>query len=640
MFDFIRNHQRLIQIFLALLIVPSFVLVGVSSYENRGGGANSVATVDGQAITQQDWEAAQRSQMDRYRQQLGPQFDPKMFETPEAKQAILDNLVAERSIGREIAKEHMTADDASVQKAILDIPTFRNPDGSFNKETYLAVLQSQGMSPQIFEARMRHDMAVQQLAGSIQATAFAPRSVTSRLSDINDQEREVEEIIFPVAEYAAKVNVTPDMVKAYYDKHPEQFQVPEQVKAEYVVFNPAAVESQVSVSDAEVADFYNKNQKRFTTQEKRNASHILIATKKDASPADVAAAKAKAAQVLAEVRKNPNDFARIAKANSQDPGSAELGGDLGTVEKGVFVKPVEDAIYALKEGQVSDLVQSEFGFHIIKVTSVKPASQKTLEEAKPEITAELKKQKMSKKYTELAELFSNTVYEQSDSLKPAADKLGLKVETVDGLTRTPNPALGPQPFNNPKFLAKLFEVDSLKNKRNTEAVEVAPSTLVSGRVVEFKPASKKPLPEVEAQIRQRVTQEEAMRLAKQAGDAKMAAAKASGDAAGFGEPKVLSRATQPTINPAAAMAVMKADAGKLPAFVGVEVPGQGYGVYRISKVSQPAAPDQARRKGEADQITQVLGQSEMYNYIEALKHKAKAKVTVKAADLGAKGEQD
>jgi peptidyl-prolyl cis-trans isomerase D len=446
--------------------------------------------------------------------------------------------------------------------------------------------------------------------------------------------------MFPVAEYAAKVNVTPDMVKAYYDKHPEQFQVPEQVKAEYVVFDPAAVESQVSVSDAEVADFYNKNQKRFTTQEKRNASHILIATKKDASPADVAAAKAKAAQVLAEVRKNPNDFAKIAKANSQDPGSAELGGDLGTVEKGVFVKPVEDAIYALKEGQVSDLVQSEFGFHIIKVTSVKPASQKTLEEAKPEITAELKKQKMSKKYTELAELFSNTVYEQSDSLKPAADKLGLKVETVDGLTRTPNPALGPQPFNNPKFLGKLFEVDSIKNKRNTEAVEVAPSTLVSGRVVEFKPASKKPLPEVEAQIRQRVTQEEAMRLAKQAGAAKMAAAKASGDAAGFGEPKALSRAKEPAINPTAAMAVMKADASKLPAFVGVELPGQGYGVYRISKVSQPAAPDQARRKGEADQITQVLGQSEMYNYIEALKHKAKAKVTVKAADLGAKGEQD
>jgi peptidyl-prolyl cis-trans isomerase D len=395
----------------------------------------------------------------------------------------------------------------------------------------------------------------------------------------------------------------------------------------------------VSVSDAEVADFYNKNKSHFGTEEKRTASHILVATKKGATPAELAAAKAKAEALLAEVRKNPNDFAKIAKAQSQDPGSAELGGDLGTVEKGVFVKPVEDAIYALKEGQLSDLVQSDFGFHIIKVTSVKPAAQKTLEEAKPEIVAELKKQKMSKKYSELAELFTNTVYEQSDSLKPAADKLGLKIETVDGLTRTPNPALGRAPYNNAKFLAALFAVDSIKNKRNTEAVEVAPSTLVSGRVVDFKPAAKRPLAEVEAAIRQRVTQEEAQRLAKQAGEAKMAAAKASGDAAGFGEPKAVSRAKEPAINTTAAIAVLKADVSKLPAYIGVDVPGQGYGVYRISKVSQSAQPDQARRKQEADQIAQVLGQQEMYGFIEALKQKAKAKVTVKAADLGAnKGE--
>jgi peptidyl-prolyl cis-trans isomerase D len=640
MFEFIRTHQRLMQIFLALLIVPSFVLVGISSYQNRGGAENSVATVDGQPITQQDWEAAQRRQMDQYRQMMGPQFDPKLLETPEAKQAILDNLVAERSVGREIAKSHLTVGDASIAKAIADIPTFRKPDGSFDMDTYKAVLQSQGMSPSMFEARMRQDLAVQQLAGSIQATAFTPRSITGRLSDINDQEREVEEMMFPVAEYAAKVNVTPEMVKAYYDKHPEQFAVPEQVKAEYVVFDAAAVESQVNVSDAEVADFYNKNKQRFGTAERRNASHILIATKKGASAADVAAAKAKAEAVLADVRKNPGDFAKIAKAKSEDPGSAELGGDLGAVEKGAFVKPVEDAIYALKQGEIGNLVQSEYGFHIIKVTSVTPAASKTLEEAKPEIVAELKKQKMSKKYSELAELFTNTVYEQADSLKPAADKLGLKIETVDGLTRTPNPALGRAPYNSQKFLTALFSVDSLKNKRNTEAVEVAPSTLVSGHVVDFKPASKRPLSEVEAAIRQRVTQEEALRLAKQAGEAKMAAAKASGEAAGFGAPQQVSRASEPKINRVAAIAVLKADASKLPAYVGVEVPGQGYGVYRISKVSHPAQPDQARRKQEAEQITQVLGQAEMYSYIESLKHKAKAKVTVKPADLGAKQSVD
>jgi peptidyl-prolyl cis-trans isomerase D len=230
----------------------------------------------------------------------------------------------------------------------------------------------------MFDARMRHDMAVQQLAGAVSQTAFAPRSVANRLSDINDQEREVQELMFPLATYAAQVKVTDDMVKAYYDKHAALFQVPETVKAEYVVFNADAVQKQVAVSDAEVADAYNKNKARFTTPEKRSASHILFNVAKDAKPADDAAAKAKAEAALAEVRKNPGDFAKIAKAQSQDPGSAELGGDLGVVEKGVFVKPVEDAIYGLKEGETSGLVRSEFGYHIIKVTKVVPATQKAL----------------------------------------------------------------------------------------------------------------------------------------------------------------------------------------------------------------------------------------------------------------------
>jgi peptidyl-prolyl cis-trans isomerase D len=634
MFEFIRTHRRLMQLILLLLILPSFVLVGVSSYQSNGDGGAGVASVDGHTITQQDWEAAQRKQIDQYRQMLGDKFDQKMFDTPEAKQAILENLVAERSLNAEVARSHLAVSDASLQKSIMGIQGFRKPDGSFDMDQYKAALAAQGMTPQVFDARLRHDMTVQQLSGAVQATAFAPRSVATRLSDINDQQREVQELLFPAADFAAQVKVTPDMLKAYYDKNPQLFQIPEQVKAEYVVFNADAVEKQVAVSDAEVADFYAKNQKRFAAEEKRTASHILITVKRDASAADKAAAQAKAEAVLADVRKSPNDFAKIAKAQSQDPGSAELGGDLGTVEKGAFVKPVEDAIYKLKEGEISGIVPSEFGFHIIKVTAIKPPAQKSLDEVKPEIAAELKKQKMSKKYSELAEMFGNTVYEQADSLKPVADKLGLKIETVDGLSRTPNPALGAAPFNNAKFLNAIFAADSLKNKRNTEAVEVSPSTLVAGRVVEFKPATKRPLAEVEAAIRQRVTLEEAARLARLAGEAKLAAARAAGDASGFGAVKVVSRANQPEMNPAAALAVLKADVSKLPAYVGVDLPGQGYGVYRIGKVSLPAQADEARRKQEAAQISQLVGEQEMYNYVEALKQKAKAKITAKPAELG------
>ena len=637
MFEFIRKHQRLMQFLLLLLILPSFVLVGVSSYNERGSN-DGVATVDGKKITQQEWEAAQRRQLDQARQMMGAQFDQKLFETPEAKQAVLDQLVAEKAINAEIIRKHLTVSDAALQKAILDIQAFRKEDGTFDLDRYKAALAAQGMTPDMFDARMRHDMAVQQLVGSVQQTAFAPRAVAARLSNLNEEERDVQELQFPAAQYVSQVKVTDDMVKAYYDKNAAQFQIPETVKAEYVVLDQAAVEKQAAVTDAEIAETYNKNTKRFTTPEKRSASHILITVKKDAPAAEDAAAKAKAQGILDELRKNPNDFARIAKAQSQDPGSAELGGDLGVVEKGVFDKPVEDAIYSLKEGELSGLVRSQFGYHIVKVTKVVPETQKSLEDAKAQIADELKKAKLSSKYTEMAEAFSNTVYEQADSLKPVADKLGLTIQTAEGLTRTPNPALGNAPVNNPKFLKAIFATDALTNKRNTEAVEVAPSTLVAGRVVEFKPAAKRPLADVEAAIRQRVTQEEAVKLARQAGEAKLAAARASGDATGFGETKTLSRTKQPPINETAALAVLKADTSKLPAYVGVEIPGQGYGVYRISKVSQPAQQDAARRTQEAEQIGRAYGSAETYGFIEALKHKAKAKINVKAADLGTKSE--
>ncbi|MEX5745878.1 SurA N-terminal domain-containing protein [Massilia sp. X63] len=638
MFDFVRNNKRVMQGLLLVLIVPSFVLVGVESYQNRGDAAAGVATVAGQKVTQQEWEEAQRRQIDQARQMMGPQFDQKMFETPEAKQAILNNLVAERAINAEIARNHMTVGDAALAKTIAEVQSFRKPDGSFDMEQYKAALAAQGMTPAMFDQRLRRDLTVQQLSGSIQSTAFAPRSVTQRLSDINDQEREVQEMLFPIAQYLPQVKVTDAMVKAYYDKNAQLFTIPEQVKAEYVVFDADAVAGQVQVSDAEIGEYYNKNLKAYSTPEQRTASHILITVARDAKPADQAAAKAKAEAVLAEVRKNPANFAEIAKAQSQDPGSAPAGGDLGVVEKGAFVKPVEDAIYALKEGETSGLVQSEFGYHIIKLTALKPAAQKPVDAAKEEIAADLKKQKMSKKYSEMAETFTNMVYEQSESLKPVADKLGLKIETVDGLTRKPNPQLGQAPFNNEKFLAAIFGVDAVKNKRNTEAVEVSPSVLISGRVLEFKPATKRPLAEVDAQIRQRVTLEEAARLAKAAGEQKLAAAKASGDATGFGAPTVVSRTKEPSINTTAAIAVLKADATKLPAYVGVEVPGQGYGVYRIGKVSQPAAPDANRRKQEAQQISGLVGQAEMFNYVEALKAKAKAKINVQPSQLGVKND--
>jgi peptidyl-prolyl cis-trans isomerase D len=634
MFETIRKHQRLMQILLAIIIVPSFVLVGVSSYQS-GDNAAGVATVAGKKISQQEWDNAQRRRIDQARAQMGEQFDQKQFETAQAKHDVLEQLVSERTLEHTIAENRLTVPDAAIQKQIQAIPQFKKPDGSFDMAMYTAALAAQGMTPTQFDASARRQLAMQQLTGSVAATAIVPRTVTTRLADLRDQTRDVQELLFPASNYMAQVKVTDEMVKAFYDKNATMFMVPEQVKAEYVVFNADAVARQVAVTDDEIAAVYNKNQARFGTPEERTVSHILINSPKSATPAVAAVAMQKATAVLAEVRKAPADFAKIAKAQSQDTGSAELGGELGSFQKGAKTElppAVEAAMNKLKDGEISDVVQSEYGYHIVKVTSVKPASQKTLAEAHDAIAAELKTAKMSKKYSELAEQFSNTVEEQSDSLKPVADKLGLTIQTADNLARTPSPALGAAPFNNAKFLSALYAQDTLKNKRNTLAIEAAPSTLIAGRVVDYKPAAKRPLAEVDAAIRQRVTMEEATRLAKAAGEAKIAAVRASGDAAGFGAVQTVTRTKEPAINPVAAMAVLKADATRLPAYVGVDIPGQGYGVYRINKVAQPATSDAPARAQAAEQITSAAAQQDMFAFLQVQKEKAKAKVTAKVTD--------
>lgn len=623
MFEFIRTHQRLMQIFLAIIIVPSFAFVGLGSYKSFGDDAGTIAKIDGKPLSQLEFDNAVRNQLDTYRQRLGAQFDQKMVDTPEFKQNVLDQLIAQRAVAAEVVHSNLAVPDAQLQKAIMD--QFGGA-ANFNMDTYKQVLAAQGMKPTDFDARMRQDLVLQQLAVAVEGTGFAPRTVAKSLSDIAAQEREVQELLLPVADFVPQVKVTDDMVKAFYEKNAKQFEVPEQAKIEYVVFNNDAVLSQISVADAEVSDYYEKNKAQFTTGEVRRASHILVTLKKGASAAETAAAKAKAEAILAEVRKSPADFAKIAKAKSEDQGSAEQGGDLGVIEKGMLVPPVENGITKLKQGEISDLVQSEFGFHILTVTELKPAMVKPFESVKADVTDMLKKQKASKKYSEMAEAFTNTVYEQSDSLKPVADKLGLKIETAANVSRMPSPMAAAAPYNNAKFLAALFSNDSISSKRNTEAVETAPSTLVAGRIVEFKPATKRPLAEVDAQIRQRVTMEEAAKLATKAGEDKLAAFKKSGEATGFSAAKVVSRAKNEGINGLAMQSIMKTDTTKLPAYVGVDVPGMGYGVYRIAKVQQPAQQDEAQRKQEAEQIGNIIAQQEMAQYIELLKQKAKVKI--------------
>lgn len=631
MLDFVRNNRRLMLLLLLVLVFPSFVFFGVESYSRFMDSSHDLAKVDGRAITAQEVDNVVRDQSERMRQMLGTNYDPRQFEGAQARQQVLDQLILQRVVADEVAKKHLTVSNERLLETISSIPAIaqlpKKKDGTIDDKAYVGLLAQQGMTPEQFDARMRFDLATQQLSSSVGATAFVPKSLLDRLIAIRDQQRDVQALQIKAADFTAKVNPDDAALKAYYESHKAAFSVPEQAKVEYLVLSADALAASTPVTPEELKSYYDSNIARFRTDEQRRASHILIGSPKEAPAAERQAAKEKATKLLEDLRKHPETFADVARKQSQDPGSAEKGGDLGFMGRGALVKPFEDAMYALKDGQISDVVETDYGYHIIKLTGIKPAETKALDQVRTELEAELRKQLAAKKYTELADTFGNTVYEQSDSLKPAADKFKLTIQSADNVTRQPNPALGAQnPLNNEKLLKALFSDESVKNKRNTEAVQVGPTTLVAARIVDYRPATVRKFEDVQAKVREGYIAQQAAELAAKAGAERLEALKKSGGADGFGAPVTVSRAKADGLAPKAVEAVMRADTAKLPAYVGVDLGADGYAIYRIGKVSQPAQADAAQRQGEAQQLGQMLGQSQLEAFYEGLKDRAKVKL--------------
>lgn len=621
MFDFVRKHTRLFQFILLILILPSFVLLGVEGYSRFMDGSNAaVATVDGQKITQAEWDAAQRQQVERMRQQA-PTMDPKVFESPEVRKDVLENLVRERVLAAVVANEHRAITDEQLEEILRTDPQLAALRGPQAKQ----LLAAQGMTVDSFLQRLRQELQMNGVLGPIAQSALPTQTSATLAFDALLQQRELQFQSFSAKDFAASLTPKDAELEAYY-KEPKvssKFQLPESADIEYVALDPSALQAGVTVNADEVQKFYEQNKARYTTDEERRASHILIKAPEDMAAADKAKAKAKAEELLAEARKNPAGFAELAKKHSQDPGSAERGGDLDFFGKGAMVKPFEDAVYAMKKGEISNVVQSDFGYHIIQLTDVRGGQLRPFETVKADIETELRKQLAQKRYTELAEDFGNTVYEQSDSLKPAADKFKLTIQKAT-VQRKPAPdATGP--LASPKLLEAVFDADSLKNKRNTAAIEAGGNQLVSARVVAYKPARVPPLAEVKAAVTASWVQEQAAQAAKKAGEARLAELQKGGDAKGLGQPVTVSRAKPGVLPQKALDQVMRADASKLPAFVGVDAGDGNYLVVKIDKVvaRDPALID-AKRASE--QYARAWSAVEMQSYYNVLKAEYKASI--------------
>ncbi|QPF74477.1 peptidyl-prolyl cis-trans isomerase [Roseateles sp. DAIF2] len=629
MFDFVRKHNRLFQLILLILILPAFVLVGVEGYSSFIDGSNKgVATVDGRKITQAEWDAAHRNQVERMRSQM-PNLDAKLLDSPEVKREALDQLVRERVMLAAANGQHLTISDERLQQLFRADPQFaflRNPDGTVNKN----MLQAQGMSSEMFAQRLRQDLTLRQVMLGVAGTAVASKANAAAAFDALLQQRELQLQVFDAKNFLAQVNPSDAEVEAFYKEpaNSARFQLPETAQIEYLVLDLESLKGGVTVSDEDLKKYYEENQSRYTVAEERRASHILIKADKDAPAADKSKAKARADELLAEARKNPAGFAELAKKNSQDEGSATRGGDLDFFPRGAMVKPFEDAAYALKQGEISNVVESDFGYHIIQLTGVRGGEKKSFDAVRAELDQEVRKQLAQKRYSEAAEQFSNMVYEQSDSLKPAADKLKLTIQTAVVQRQAAPGATGP--LASAKLLEAVFGNDALRNKRNTEAVETSPNQIASARVVQHNPSRLPALADVKAQVRAQLMQKLAGEAAIKQGKERLAALQKSGDAAGLEAPLVVSRAKPANLPPKVLNELLRADVAKLPSYVGVD---SGEGLYVVARINKllprdPAVIDEARA---TQQYAQAWAAAESMAYYNALKTHYKTKITAPAS---------
>jgi peptidyl-prolyl cis-trans isomerase D len=625
--------MRAMQFALVLLILPSFVFFGIQGYSRFGEGGNAtVAKVAGQNITRAELDAAHRDQLDRVRRQM-PNVDAKLFDSPEMKQRTLDELVRERVMLAAANQLNLSTSDERLRRLFVSDPQFaflRNADGSINKDA----LAQQGMSSEMFAARLAQDIARRQVMFGVAGTVLAPTSASLAAMDALLQQREIQVVRFDAKDYAGKVGPSDADLDRYYKDpaHAAQFMAPEQATVEYVVLDLDTLKKGVSVPDEELRKYYAENAARYTAPEERRASHILIKADRDAPAAERAKAKAKAEALLAELKKTPAAFAELAKKNSEDPGSAGRGGDLDFFARGAMVKPFEDAAYGLKVGEISSLVESDFGYHIIQVTAVRGGEKRAFDAVRAEMEDEVSRQLAQRRFADSAVEFTNTVYEQPDSLKPVADKLKLEVRTAAGVGRTPVPGVT-GPLASPKFLDQLFGTDALRNKRNTEAIETATSQLVAGRVVSHSPARLLPFADVKARVQAAVVAEMAAAQAHKDGEARLDSLRKAPQSP-IGAPLQVSRAQRRDLPPQLIDAVLRADTASLPAFVGADLGAQGYAIARIDKVlgRDPATGDARQMAG---QYAQAWGDAEALAYYSALK--ARFKVDVRPAAEGDSG---
>ncbi len=589
---------------------------GVESYRSDNDGY--VAIVDGEEISRREFEQALRDHHERMRNMMGENFDSSMLDSFEIRNSVLDSLVQQRLLFSEAVSNGFTVLDSQLVNTIRDVPAFQK-DNNFSNEQYQELLRAQGLTPTTFESRLRQELLLQQLLDGYSENGFVSNAVAKRVMYLSEVQREVSQVQINSEMFLSSVAPTEEEINDYYDLHRNDFFLPERVRVEYVVLSLETLAENEPISDEAVRNYYDEYQAEFSQDEERKASHILISVSADAEDEEKQEAREKAGDVLEQVTQDPERFADLAKEFSDDPGSALIGGDLGFFGRGVMVKAFEDEIFQMQPDQISGVVETDFGFHIIKLVEIKDAHISGLEEVREQIEKKLKLQMVGSLFGETAEDFSNIVYEQSDTLDGVAERFELTVQESDWIDRN---STQPAVLANNHLMAEIFSDEAINDQRNTEAIEVMPDTMVSARVIEHKSATAQSISIVRDDIVNILKQQLAEDMAVTDGQEKLADLQAGVEIDVVWESEMQISYMQPQgLSIEAVQAIFKANVDRLPAYTGVENPQGGFSLIRIGNVIEPEITDEEKQVSFRKQLQQMVIQEEMSSYLAGLRQR-------------------
>jgi len=606
-----------------LLIIP-FALWGINEYFGTGGSL-VVANVNGEEITQQTYQREFYLQRDRMREMFGDQFNPSLMD-PQIKQKALDDII-NREVIVQTANEvgYRISDDFLVQ-TIQGFEAFQE-NGEFSNQLYKQQLSAQGESPSTFEYRIQRAVLSQQMYSGVAATPVVTKHDVDYLLKLQEQTRDIGYMVLKADSFKQEADATEEAIKQYYDQNSDRYMAPEMVSLEYLELNAAALATDEQPTEEELQQFYEERASLYVTPEERRTRHILVNVDTGATQEQIQAAKQKAEDLRKQIAEGA-DFEKLAKENSDDPGSAQLGGDIGFFGKDSLDPAYEEAMFSLKVGEVSEPVLSAFGYHIIKLEEIREQKAKPFEEVKPTLIAEYQRGIAERKYFELTEKLTNLAYEVPDTLEDAAGATGLEIKTTNMFPRSGGPGIAA----NPKVSAAAFSDDVLKQGYNSEPISIGENHVVVIRVKEHQDAKLKPFDEVKETIKAQLINEKARERAKQQG-LNIIEQLAKGEATPAAAAKIANvewseagelKRTDRTIDGKIvqqAFKMAKPQEGKN-SFAGTQLASGDYAVIGVNKVTDGdvATMEEAKRQTLSRNLAGIRGEAAFVNLLQNLKN--------------------